>query len=272
MLPLFSDGLPPSTHTNAYLVGTDLLYLIDPGASDPAEQQRLFAALDRRFAETGRRLTAIVLTHQHRDHLGAATTCAARYKVPILGHPLTARALSSKVEVLGSLQDGMRLELGQAPDGSGPWHLQTVHTPGHAAGHLSFYEPHYRLLFVGDMVSTLSSVIIAPPDGDLAVYLDSLRLLQRYPARLLLPAHGSPSSRPAFVLEECIKHRFVREQQLLAALGEEPRAVPELAVEMYRGLPAKLMRFAEMQVLAGLRKLEKEGRVRPVDEARWQLV
>jgi glyoxylase-like metal-dependent hydrolase (beta-lactamase superfamily II)/8-oxo-dGTP pyrophosphatase MutT (NUDIX family) len=272
MLPLFSDGLPPSTHTNAYLVGADSLYLIDPGANESAEQQRLFDALDRQLAATGKRLTAVALTHQHPDHIGAATACSRRYKVPILGHPLTSRALAGKLEVRGSLEDGTRLELGQAPDGSGPWHLQAVHTPGHARGHLTFYEPHYRLLFVGDMVSTLSSVIIAPPDGDLAVYLDSLRLLQHYPARLLLPAHGSPSSRPAFVLEECIKHRLEREQQLLGALSEGPRTVPELAVGMYRGLPAKLMRFAEMQVLAGLQKLEKEGRARPVDEALWQAI
>jgi glyoxylase-like metal-dependent hydrolase (beta-lactamase superfamily II)/8-oxo-dGTP pyrophosphatase MutT (NUDIX family) len=272
MLPLYSEGLPPSTHTNAYLVGADHLYLIDPGANDPAEQQRLFDVLDRHLADTGKRLNAVVLTHQHPDHIGAATICAARYKTPILGHPLTARALAGKVDVVGSLEDGSRLELGHAPNGSGSWHLQALHTPGHASGHLCFYEPLYQLLFVGDMVSTLSSVIIAPPDGDLAVYLDSLRLLQRYPARLLLPAHGSPSSRPALVLEECVKHRQDRERQLLDALGDGPRSVRELAVQMYRGLPAKVMRFAEMQVLAGLRKLENENRVRALDEARWQRI
>ena len=43
----------------------------------------------------------------------------------------------------------------------------------------------------GDMVSTLSSVVIAPLDGDLAVYLASLERLRRYDCRLLLPAHGT---------------------------------------------------------------------------------
>jgi glyoxylase-like metal-dependent hydrolase (beta-lactamase superfamily II) len=120
--------------------------------------------------------------------------------------------------------------------------------------------------------SMLSSVVIAPPDGDLAVYMDSLRLLQRYPARLLLPAHGSPSARPAYVLEESLKHRLEREQQLIQALTAGPRTVAELAVEMYRGIPAKLMRFAEMQVLAGLRKLEREERAQAIDEAHWKLL
>ncbi len=272
MLPLFSEGLPPSTHTNAYLVGTDHLYLLDPGASDPAEQQRLFEALDAHVTDRQKRVTAVVLTHQHPDHIGAATACARRYGVPILGHALTAQMLAGKVDVQGTLTDGSRLELGPAPDGSGPWHLEAVHTPGHAAGHLTFYEPHYRLLFVGDMISMLSSVVIAPPDGDLAVYFESLRLLQRYPARLLLPAHGAASSRPAFVLEENLQHRLEREQQLLGVLSEGPRTVPELAIAIYRGLPAKLMRFAEMQVTAGLRKLEHEGQARPVDDSRWQLI
>src|SRR5207244_6697670 len=118
--------------------------------------------------------------------------------------------------------------LGPAPDGSGSWHLEAIYTPGHAPGHLAFYERHYRLLFVGDMVSTLSSVIIAPPEGDLAQYLESLKRLRGYDCRLLLPAHGSPSARPRKLLEDSIAHRVRRQAQLLAALREEPRSVAEL--------------------------------------------
>ncbi len=88
MIPLFAQGLPPSTHTNAYLVGTDHAYLLDPGATDPGEQARLFDVLD------GRHLRGVVLTHHHPDHIGAANACAQRYGVPILAHPLTAQALS----------------------------------------------------------------------------------------------------------------------------------------------------------------------------------
>jgi glyoxylase-like metal-dependent hydrolase (beta-lactamase superfamily II)/8-oxo-dGTP pyrophosphatase MutT (NUDIX family) len=263
MIPLFAQGLPPSTHTNAYLVGTDPAYLLDPGASDSGEQARLFDLLDA-HRERGRHLRGVVLTHHHPDHIGAAAACAQRYAVPIFAHPLTAQALAGRIAVQRLLDEGACLDLGPAPDGCGRWHLQAIHTPGHAPGHLAFYEPRYRLLFVGDMVSTLSSVVIAPPEGDLAVYLDSLHRLQTFPARLLLPAHGSPSARPAFVLEQALAHRRQREEQLLQALGTEPRTVPDLAVEMYRGLPAPLMRFAQMQVLAGLYKLQREERAAAV--------
>ena len=183
------------------------------------------------------------------------------------------RALAGKVEVRRELADGERLDLGPAPDGAGRWHLEAVHTPGHARGHLAFVEPRYGLLFAGDMVSTLSSVLIAPSEGDLATYLASLRRLQDYALRLLLPAHGPPSARPAFILEECLAHRAQREAELVAALAGPPRTAAELAVEVYRGLPAPMMKYAQMQIEAGLLKLEREGRAEAVPgpgEAAWR--
>ncbi|MHB1424741.1 MAG: MBL fold metallo-hydrolase [Gemmataceae bacterium] len=264
MIPLFSEGLPPSTHTNAYLVGSDPAYLLDPGTSDAEEQARLFALL------ADRRLRGVVLTHHHSDHVGAAKVCAERYGVPILAHPLTAEALSGRIDVQQLLNDGDCLDLGAAPDGKGSWHLQALHTPGHALGHLCFWEPRYRLLFAGDMISTLSSVLIPPPpQGDLSAYLDSLRRMQTLPARLLLPAHGSPSARPAFLLEQALAHRQEREDQLLQALTNNGRSVSELAMDLYRGLPAELMRFAEMQLRAGLHKLQSEGKATAVDAESW---
>jgi glyoxylase-like metal-dependent hydrolase (beta-lactamase superfamily II)/8-oxo-dGTP pyrophosphatase MutT (NUDIX family) len=259
LIPLHTQALPPSTHTNAYLVGSGPRYLLDPGPADPAEQARLFGVLDAE-REAGRHLTAIVLTHHHPDHIGAANACARRYGVPIHAHPLTAQILRGKIPVDREIHEGDRLDLGTALDGTCPWYLEAIHTPGHAPGHLVFYEPHYRLLFAGDMVSTVSSVVIAPPDGDLSVYLQSLERLRGYDARLLLPGHGGADARPRQALAAAIAHRVKREEQLLAALGSAPRTVSDLALELYKGLPAPLMRFAELQLQAGLEKLRREGR------------
>lgn len=260
MIPLDSEGLPPTTHTNAYLVGTGPRYLIDPGPRSESEQETLWEVLDE-HADQGNTLDAIVLTHHHRDHIGAAGACARRYGVPILAHPETARLLEGKVEVTGLINEGDELDLGEMPHGQGRWKLHALHTPGHAPGHLVFYQPDYQLLFAGDIVSTMTSVVIAPPDGNLTDYLASLRRLADLPVTQLLPAHGGPSRRARLVIEKAIAHRLQREEQLLQALSAEPADVPTLARGIYRGLPADLMRLAELQVLAGLHKLEGEGRV-----------
>jgi glyoxylase-like metal-dependent hydrolase (beta-lactamase superfamily II)/8-oxo-dGTP pyrophosphatase MutT (NUDIX family) len=259
-LPLHTMALPPSTHTNAYLVGEESAYLIDPGTSKPEEQEKLFAMLDSRV-EKGLRLKAVVLTHHHPDHIGAANATAARYHLPTWAHPLTAEKLQGRIAVNQFIQHGDRLDLGAAPDGTHPWYLEAIHTPGHAPGHLVFYDPHYRVLLAADIVSTLSSIVIGPPDGDLVTYLATLRKLLDLDCRLLLPAHGGASPRYRHVIEESIAHRIKREQQLMAALDGKPRAIKELALTLYKGLPEKMMRFAEMQVRAGLDKLRSEGRV-----------
>jgi glyoxylase-like metal-dependent hydrolase (beta-lactamase superfamily II)/8-oxo-dGTP pyrophosphatase MutT (NUDIX family) len=269
LIPLHTQALPPTSYTNAYLVGREKGYLIDPGCADPREQSRLFRFVDA-FIREGGRLSAVVLTHHHIDHVAAAPDCARRYDVPILAHPATAKLLNGQVRVNGFVEDGGRLELGTRPNGGGSWHLEAIHTPGHASGHLAFYEPHYRLLFAGDMVSTVSSVVIAPPDGDLTVYLQSLERLASLECRLLLPGHGSVSSCPQKTIETCIAHRIQREEQLLASLASGPRSMDDLLLEVYKGVPEPMMKFARLQLLAGLEKLEREGKaVR--DREQWSL-
>jgi ribonuclease/clavin/mitogillin len=269
-LPLRSEALPPAAYTNIYLVGTGPRYLIDPAPVDPVEQHALFDVVDEEQT-AGRPLDAILLTHHHPDHVGAAAACAARYRIPVLAHPRTATALANRVTVTRTIADGDTLDLGLAPHGRGSWRLQTLFTPGHAPGHLAFWEPDYGLLFVGDLVSTLSSIFVAPPEGDLAEYLASVRRVQALPARLLLPAHGSPSARPAHVLAETLEHRALREQQLREALHNGEQTVADLARSVYLGLPAQLMSLAEGQIRAGLVKLEREEVVERVTSESWRL-
>src|SRR5439155_26347356 len=132
----------------------------------------------------------------HPDHVGAVPACVQRYGVGVWAHPQTAARVQPRIEVTRLLHEGDRLDLGPCPDGAGQWHLEALHTPGHAPGHLAFHEPRYRLLFAGDMISTLSSVVIAPPEGDLVTYLQSLQRLRTVDCRLLLPAHGNASAQP----------------------------------------------------------------------------
>ena len=145
-------------------------------------------------------------------------------RVPILAHSRTKELLRGIVPIDRELQDGETLDIGQVPhrslsaqrtlanDGS-------AHSGSRTRAISYFWDSTYRVLLVGDMISMLSSVVILHPEGNLAHYLDSLRLLLRYPARLLLPAHGSPTARCRHVLEEAVRHREIRENQLLEMLS-----------------------------------------------------
>jgi glyoxylase-like metal-dependent hydrolase (beta-lactamase superfamily II)/8-oxo-dGTP pyrophosphatase MutT (NUDIX family) len=258
LIPLRTAALPPSTHTNAYLVGTGPVYLIDPGAAEREEQDRLLALLEDRAAH-GRRLSGVLLTHHHADHVGAAELCARRFDVPILAHAMTA-ARVGKIHVDQTIDDGERLELGTSLDGRPDWTLEVLHTPGHAPGHLAFLDRRYGVLFAGDLVSTQSSVVIAPPDGDLTIYLHSLERLKSVSGcRLLLPAHGTTSCQPSATIEQTLIHRARREAMLIELLRGGTGDVGSLARQIYEGVPDALMGFAELQVLSGLEKLRREG-------------
>ena len=74
--------------------------------------------------------------------------------------------------VLGDHFGGETFELGP-----NSW-LQAIHTPGHASNHLCFLLPQERLLFTGDHVMQGSTVVINPPDGDMAAYFSALRGVQ----------------------------------------------------------------------------------------------
>jgi ribonuclease/clavin/mitogillin len=269
MIPLKTAALPPSSYTNSYLIGRDPCYLLDPGAHDAEEQRLLFDALDDQFA-AGRKLAAVVLSHQHPDHIGAANAVAERYGAPIWTHPITAQTLQGRIKIARQISDGERLDLGMTPAADEAWTLEAMHTPGHAAGHLAFRDSYYHLLFAGDMVSTLSSMVIAPPDGNLSEYLCSLHRLRELPTRMLLPSHGNVTLHAKKLLDDAIEHRIKRERQLLDELANGPASIDEMTARMYRGTPETLMRFARAQVLAGLLKLQTEGRATPLDQDRWQ--
>src|SRR5690606_26149523 len=59
----------------------------------------------------------------------------------------------------------------------GNWTLETVATPGHARNHLSFALHEEGALFSGDHVMAWSTSVVAPPDGNMKQYKESLRLL-----------------------------------------------------------------------------------------------
>lgn len=168
------------------------------------------------------------------------------------------------------IEDGDTIPLGQAPDGSDGWELEAIFTPGHDRGHLCFSENRYQALVAGDMISTVSSIIIDPPEGHLATYMKSLALLQGREIGTLYPAHGPAVPGGKTVIKHYQRHRAQREAWLLEALGEEPTQPTELLPLVYRDVAAELYPMAARSLLAGLIKLSEEGRAEQTPQG-WRL-
>src|SRR3954470_8229216 len=207
LVPLRTPTLPPATHTNCLLLGDDELWVVDPGSPWPEEQAILRETLDRLAAE-GRRAVGVLLTHHHLDHTGGAQALG----LPIAATRETASRVDFKVDRV--IEDGARLEVG-------PRGWRALHLPGHTRGHLCLIEEGSGAVVAGDLVAGVGTVIIDPPEGDMADYLASLdRLLEAKPGAIY-PAHGPVVPAGVPKLEQYRAHRLDRERLVFEALSKQ---------------------------------------------------
>ncbi|WP_395701437.1 MBL fold metallo-hydrolase [Aquabacterium sp.] len=251
--------------TNSYFVGApggDDWTLIDPGPDDAAHVQALIAAAPGKVSR-------ILVTHTHKDHSPAAAALQAATGARTFGrvadHPEWQDTAFQPDQVLA---DGDRLVLGEGVA------LRALHTPGHASNHLCYLLEEEKLLFTGDHIMQGSTVVINPPDGDMAVYLASLRRLLDEDLDWLAPGHGFLIDQPHAAVRKLIAHRLAREARVLAALqAQGPGAAPEavLLAQVYADTPAHLHGVALRSLRAHLHKLRADG-IALMDAAQaWRL-
>ena len=245
----------PYTHTGTqtHVVGTRELAVIDPGPDDPGHLAALLRAID------GRPVSAILVTHHHRDHRPATRPLAAATGAPIVGAapvhlsddgPRADAAFDRDYAPARVLADG------EAVAGAG-WTLRVVATPGHTSNHLAFALEETGALFSGDHVMGWSTSVVSPPDGDMTAYLASLEKLLAREDRVYYPGHGDRVDNPRRLVRGMLGHRKQREGQVMRLLREGPRDVPDMTRRMYVGLDQRLLPAAEQSVLAHLIDLER---------------
>lgn len=261
--PLRTKTLPPATHTNCFIVGKKEFIIIDAASPFEEEQTKLFALVDE-FIEKGFRCKEIIVSHLHPDHFGGETVLKNRLRekygleIPLAAHKITAEDLRGKIEFQKFIEDEQVFKL---KDEAGVnFEIKALHTPGHARGHLCFYDETYGFLLSSDNVIGTGSVVIAHPEGNMIDYLNSLERMKNLPnLRFLAGSHGSAIFDAKGKIEDYIEHRLEREKQILKAIKKGAKTPEEITEKVYQGLDEKLFPLAFKSVLAHIAKIRAEN-------------
>ena len=247
--------------TGTYVVGHGDVAVIDPGPAIDSHRRAMEAALD------GERVIAILVTHCHADHSPLAAwlrdaTGAPTYAFgPHGAMPDVEEGAEVEEAIDLAFTPDVALRDGEVVRGPG-WTIEAVHTPGHTSNHLCYALAEERTLFTGDHVMGWSTTVVAPPDGDMAAYVASLRkLLARPQDEIYRPTHGGPVEHPRPFVEAYLAHRLDREAEVLRLVREGVGAIADIVAVLYADVREELHAPAARSVLAHLLKLEQEGTV-----------
>jgi glyoxylase-like metal-dependent hydrolase (beta-lactamase superfamily II) len=250
----------PLGHVNTYLVRADDGYLLVDCGWDTADTLQALEghlrALDIRITD----VRHLVITHIHPDHYGLAGRLRELSHANLSFHRLERLYIESRYddtdELLGEMHEwlrvngtpsteldrlnfgsmGIRERVGIAfPDRtldggeeitSGKFAFKVIWTPGHSAGHICLYDARHKVLLSGDHVlphiTPSVGLHVRAASNPLADYLDSLRLIGRLEAELVLPGHGEPFQGLPERTAELLAHHQRRLEEIKTLLGEQP--------------------------------------------------
>ena len=255
---VMADNPGPFTFkgTMSYIVGKGRVAIVDPG---PADERHIGALLEAVRNET---VTAIFVTHTHRDHSPAvpAIKAATGATVYAEGPHRAARPLHiGEHNPLDSSGDrdfrpDIALKDGEVVAGDG-WTIEAVTTPGHTANHMAFAFKENNTLFAGDHVMGWATSIVAPPDGAMSDYMASLQKLARRGETTYFPGHGPAIRDASRFVNYYILHRKAREASILHRLGKGETDIPTIVRAIYIGIDPRLTGAAGLSVLAHMEDL-----------------
>ena len=188
---------------NTYLVfdpDTKECAVIDPGMSSKEEEE----AIESFIADKGLKVTHIINTHLHIDHVTGIPFLHKRYGAPVLAHEgdkflgsniqQQARMFGlnlplDNIEISEYVEAGDKIKIGNGE-------LEVISVPGHSKGSVALYDREGGFLISGDALFKGSIGRTDLPGGDYKELIDSIesRLLSLPDETVVLPGHGPAST------------------------------------------------------------------------------
>jgi glyoxylase-like metal-dependent hydrolase (beta-lactamase superfamily II) len=299
----------PLGHVNTYLVRADNGYLLVDCGWDTADTLQALEghlrALDIKIPD----VRHLVITHIHPDHYGLAGRLREIANADLSFHRLERLYIESRYVDADELMNEMRewLHMNGTPideldrlnrgsmgmmarvqiaypdhtlDGGeeipcGRFNFKVIWTPGHSAGHICLYDRSNKVLLSGDHVlphiTPSVGLHVRTTSNPLADYLNSLRLIGKLEAELVLPGHGEPFEGLPERTGELLLHHQRRLDEIVGLLLATPGAPMtgfDIAAQMrwsrrrtWDDLTAFERRMAVTEALAHVELLHARGQV-----------
>lgn len=277
--------------TGTYVIGEHDLAIVDPGPELESHRDALLATIGDATVR------AILITHCHADHSPLAAWLQEQTGAPTFAygpHAATTDTwdLGTLPEEFGRVPEGEvedefaaaldpdevpkveeSVDTDFTPDevvGTGDEvyshkgvSVRALHTPGHTSNHTCFTltDGDVRVVLTGDHVMGWSTTVVSPPDGDMAAYIDSLRVVAGRKDHVAIPTHGPPIEDAGDYIAGLVEHRLGREAGVVDAIGRGLTTIPAIVTELYAAVHVRLHRPAAFSVLGHLVKLVDEGRI-----------
>jgi len=242
--------------TNTYILGDKNVAVIDPGPQNDDHFQALLKALE------GRKISHIILTHTHMDHSPLAKPLQEKTGAPTFaeGPHRNSRELHlGEQNALDAAADNNFMPDHKLADGEiiegDEWKLETIHTPGHTKNHACFAILGTNMLFSGDHVMGWSTSIVAPPDGSMSDYMNSLSKMMERTETVYFPGHGGRLEKAPEFTRALRAHRKMRETAVLSRIRAGDLTIPEIVKVIYKDTNPKLHGAAGLSVFAHVEDL-----------------